>query len=65
MSHHEMHPVKEVRLTMADIKELNFCLQQCIQDNLQQVEAAEETSQQTLLREKADFLEQLMNKLNG
>ena len=60
-----MNPLKEVRLTMADIKELNACLQQRIQENHQQVEAADDVSQQSLLREKGEFLEQIMSKLNG
>ena len=60
-----MNPLKEVHLTMADIKELNFCLQQHIQNNHQRMEAAEGVSQQTMLREKTEFLEQIMHKLNG
>lgn len=65
MNHQEMNPIKEVHLTMADIKELNFCLQQHIQNNRQQMEETEEVSQQTMIREKTEFLEQIMHKLNG
>ena len=65
MSHQEMSPLKEVHLTMADIKELSFCLQQHIQSNQQQMEETDEVSQQTMIREKTAFLEQLMRKLNA
>ena len=65
MSHQEMSPVKEVHLTIADIKELNFCLQQHVQTNRQQMEETKEVSHQTMLREKVAFLEQIMSKLNG
>ena len=64
MSHHEMDASKEVHLTMADIKELSFCLQQHIDNNRQQMEETEEVSQKTMLREKAEFLEQIVQKLN-
>ena len=64
MSHHEMDASKEVHLTMADIKELSFCLQQHIEQNRQQMEATDEVSEKTMLREKAEFLEQIITKLN-
>ena len=64
MSHHEMSAQKTVHLSMAEIKEIDFHLEKSVQDIRHQIEQAE-VSQKPLLREKADFLEQIMAKINS
>lgn len=65
MSHREMIAQKTVQLTMTEIKELNFQLDQSMQRIRQQLEQAREASEESVLREKAEFIEQIVNKLNG
>ncbi len=65
MSHHEMIAQKTIQLTMTEIKELNFQLDQSVQELRQQLEHTQEISEQNMLREKAEFLEQIIAKLNG
>lgn len=65
MSHHEMIAQKTIQLTMTEIKELNFQLDQSVQEIHEQMEQKQEASEKTLLREKAEFLEKIIAKLNG
>ena len=65
MSHHEMIAQKTIQLTMTEIKELNFQLDHSVQEIHEQMEQIQEASEKNLLREKAEFLEQIIAKLNG
>ena len=59
-----MHADKTVHLSMTEIKELNFRLEAAKQELSQQKEQSEKTSEKTMLREKVEFLEQIIHKLN-
>ena len=59
-----MDAQKTIHLTMAEIKELNFRLEASAQETRRQIGEADE-SQKSLLREKAEFLEQIMAKINA
>ena len=64
MSHQEMDAQKAIHLTMEEVKELNFRLEHSVQETRQQVEETTEASEKTMLREKAEFLERIIAKLN-
>jgi hypothetical protein len=64
MSHHDMHADKTIHLNMTEIKELNFRLEAAVQEISQQEERTESMSEKSMLREKVEFLEQIINKLN-
>ena len=64
MSHHDMHADKTIHLSMTEIKELNFRLEAAVEEINQQEEQTESTSEKSMLREKIEFLEQIINKLN-
>ncbi len=59
-----MHADKTVHLSMTEIKELNFRLEAAMQEINQQEEQTESTSEKSMLREKVEFLEQIVHKLN-
>ncbi len=59
-----MHADKTVHLSMTEIKELNFRLEAAIQELNEQKDQAEDVSEQTILREKVEFIEQIIHKLN-
>ena len=59
-----MHADKTVHLSMTEIKELNFRLEAAMQEINQREERTESTSEKSMLREKVEFLEQIINKLN-
>ena len=64
MSHHDMHADKTIHLSMTEIKELNFRLQAAVQEINQQEEQTESASEKSMLREKAEFLEHIIDKIN-
>ncbi len=64
MSHHDMLADKTIHLSMTEIKELNFRLEAAVQELSEQKEQAEDVSEQTILREKIEFVEQIIHKLN-
>ena len=55
---------KTIHLSMTEIKELNFRLDAAIQELNEQQDRSDDVSEQTMLREKVEFLEQIVNKLN-
>ncbi len=55
---------KTIHLSMTEIKELNFRLDAAIQKISEQKERTEDVSEQTILREKVEFLEHIIHKLN-
>ncbi len=59
-----MHADKTIHLSMTEIKELNFRLEAAMQEINQREERTESTSEKSMLREKVEFLEQIINKLN-
>jgi hypothetical protein len=65
MSHHDMHSLKTVQLSMTEMKELNFHLDAARQNLEEQEAQAEDASKKSIYREKAEFLTQIMDKING
>lgn len=59
-----MQSDKTIHLSMTEIKELNFRLDAARQALHEQKERSEDVSEQTMLREKAEFLDQIIEKLN-
>lgn len=59
-----MHADKTIHLSMTEIKELNFRLEAAVEEINRQEEQTESTSEKSMLREKVEFLEQIINKLN-
>lgn len=55
---------KAIHLSMTEIKELNFRLDAAIQELNEQKEQTEKVSERTILREKIEFLEQIIHKFN-
>lgn len=64
MSHHDMLADKTIHLSMTEIKELNFRLDAAVQELNEQKEQTEDVSEKTILREKVEFLDQIIHKLN-
>ncbi len=64
MNHREMIAQKTVQFSMAEIKELNYCLEHTVSATQQEADQAKEMSHKDVLQDKVDFLKKIKHKLN-
>ncbi len=60
-----MQSLKTVQLSMTEMKELTFHLEAAKQKLEEQEAQSEDASEEAICREKAEFLTQIMEKING